>query len=87
VTIPIVTGFSRWVRAPLTVFGLTARADVGISPHPILSSKESVMWRLAALALLLCAGCGASSDFYQKDTRSWFATPPPSLGPTGDAQK
>ena len=34
------------------------------------------MWRLAiGLALILCAGCG-TSDFYQKDSHSWFATPP-----------
>jgi hypothetical protein len=42
------------------------------------------MWlRLAALALLLCAGCEAS-DFYRQDTHSWFATPP--RGTTTDIQ-
>jgi hypothetical protein len=36
------------------------------------------MWRLAILALLLCAAGCESTDFYHADTRSWFATPSPS---------
>jgi len=43
------------------------------------------MWRLAVLALLLCAGCG-TSDMYTKDTRTWLALPTPDPIPSNDAQ-
>jgi hypothetical protein len=47
------------------------------------------MWRVAALALLLCASC-ENSDFYRQDTHSWFgpyATPPasPAAAPASPA--
>jgi hypothetical protein len=46
------------------------------------------MGRLTVLVLLLCAAGCESTDFYDADTRSWFATPSassqaPSSGPTG----
>jgi hypothetical protein len=36
------------------------------------------MWRLAALAALLCA-CAGCTAFARSDTKEWFATPSPPL--------
>jgi hypothetical protein len=49
---------------------LHSSGGIAITSSPHSCEKENPMWRLATLALLLCAGC--KDDLYTKPTHDWF---------------